>query len=99
VPSGAWPGSGNEQAVAAVGRVGELSRHACRGVFEERFDAARMVRDYLDVYRRLVYGGSERMQSAPRAPQPLALATRNGSGRRGPFRSPAPLLGVLPCVE
>ena len=88
-----------EQAVAAVGRVAGLSRHACREVFEERFDAARMVRDYLDVYRRLVHGGSERVRSAPPAPELLALATRQGLDRRRPSRSQAPLLGVLPCVE
>jgi glycosyltransferase involved in cell wall biosynthesis len=54
-----------EQAVTAVGRVAAMSRHTCRRVFEERFDAGRMVRDYLDVYRRLVQGGSERARSAP----------------------------------
>jgi glycosyltransferase involved in cell wall biosynthesis len=47
-----------DEAVQAVGRVGELSRHACRATFEERFDAARMARAYLDVYRRLVHGGA-----------------------------------------
>src|SRR5262249_41914391 len=42
-----------EGAVRAVGRVGELSRRRCRAVFEERFGAARMARDYLGVYRRV----------------------------------------------
>jgi glycosyltransferase involved in cell wall biosynthesis len=46
-----------EEAVRVVGRIPELSRHACRAAFEERFDAARMARDYLEVYRRLVHGG------------------------------------------
>jgi glycosyltransferase involved in cell wall biosynthesis len=50
-----------DQAVAAVGRVARLSRRICRQVFEVRFDARRMVRDYLDVYRRLVTNGVERM--------------------------------------
>jgi glycosyltransferase involved in cell wall biosynthesis len=42
-----------EEAVQAVRHVGRLKRATCREVFEERFDAARMARDYLDVYRRL----------------------------------------------
>ena len=44
-----------DQAVQAVERVAGLSRHACRTAFEERFDIARMARDYLEVYRRLVH--------------------------------------------
>ena len=41
------------QAVDAVERVATLDRRACRIAFETRFDAARMTRDYLAVYRRL----------------------------------------------
>lgn len=43
-----------EEAVRAAGCVADLSRRACRDAFEERFDATRMVRDYLTVYRQLV---------------------------------------------
>jgi glycosyltransferase involved in cell wall biosynthesis len=46
-----------DAAVDAVGRVGGLSRAACRRTFEERFDACRMARDYLEVYRGLAAGG------------------------------------------
>jgi glycosyltransferase involved in cell wall biosynthesis len=42
-----------EQAKGAVTGIGRLSRQTCRRVFEERFDASRMARDYLDVYRGL----------------------------------------------
>ncbi|HWA99261.1 MAG TPA: glycosyltransferase family 4 protein [Pirellulales bacterium] len=42
-----------DEAVEAVRRVGGLSRLGCRQIFEQRFDAARMARDYLDVYRRV----------------------------------------------
>jgi glycosyltransferase involved in cell wall biosynthesis len=42
-----------EDAVAAVGRVDQLHRRTCRAVFEKRFDAARMARDYMSVYRLL----------------------------------------------
>ena len=44
-----------EEAVAAVGRVADLNRHACRKAFEDRFDAACMARQYVEVYRRLVH--------------------------------------------
>jgi glycosyltransferase involved in cell wall biosynthesis len=42
-----------DEAVRAVEGIGGLSRTTCRRVFEERFDASRMARDYLDVYRGL----------------------------------------------
>ena len=42
------------EAVEAVGRIGGINRHACREAFEDRFDAARMARKYVEVYRRLV---------------------------------------------
>ena len=41
-------------AVAAVARAGTLDRRACRAAFLARFDAAIMVRNYLDVYDRLI---------------------------------------------
>jgi glycosyltransferase involved in cell wall biosynthesis len=44
---------GVEEAAQAVGRLGRLSRRECRRVFEERYDASRMTRDYLEVYRKL----------------------------------------------
>ena len=40
----------------------------CRSVFEERYDAARMARDYLEVYRRLVHAGPELVRPAPQPP-------------------------------
>jgi len=45
-----------EEAADAVRRAGFLDRRRCREVFEERFSAARMARDYFAVYRRLVSG-------------------------------------------
>jgi glycosyltransferase involved in cell wall biosynthesis len=45
---------GLEQAVAAVGRVHELSRATCRRVFEQRFTSERMMRDYVSIYRRIL---------------------------------------------
>ena len=61
-----------KEAVQAVGRVANLSRYRCRSVFEERFDAARMARDYLEVYRRLVHAGPNR--ALPRADHRLQPA-------------------------
>jgi hypothetical protein len=85
-----------EEAVKAVRRVDWLDRAVCRQRFAERFNAGRMARDYVDVYRRLVHGNSESIGPVRRAPEPLWLA-RQFPERRKPTRSYAALLGVLPC--
>jgi glycosyltransferase involved in cell wall biosynthesis len=43
-----------EDAVEAARRVPELSRKRCREVFDQRFTAARMAHDYVQVYQRLI---------------------------------------------
>ncbi len=43
-----------EDAVSAIQRVPELSRKRCREVFEERFTATRMARDYVRIYDQLI---------------------------------------------
>ncbi|MPZ21162.1 MAG: glycosyltransferase [Luteitalea sp.] len=53
-----------DEAVCAVGHVRELSRAACRRVFEERYTAARMARDYVKIYDQVL---------AP-APSPVLIA-------------------------
>jgi glycosyltransferase involved in cell wall biosynthesis len=45
---------GIDESVAAVGRLGELSRERCRETFDERFTVGRMARDYLALYDRLI---------------------------------------------
>jgi glycosyltransferase involved in cell wall biosynthesis len=45
---------GLEDAVEATRRVPELSRKRCREVFDQRFTAARMAHDYVQVYERLI---------------------------------------------
>jgi glycosyltransferase involved in cell wall biosynthesis len=45
-----------DQAVRAVERISTISRAGCREVFERRFSAERMARDYLAVYDRLLGG-------------------------------------------
>jgi glycosyltransferase involved in cell wall biosynthesis len=73
-----------DEAVRAVGRVASLSRRRCRGVFEQRFGAARMAQDYLAIYERLVRMWKPRRKRHPRslAPrdnekQPSCLAWKN----------------------
>jgi glycogen synthase len=43
-----------EDAIEAVRRVPDLSRARCREVFEKRFTATRMARDYVKVYMRII---------------------------------------------
>ena len=73
-----------EEAAEAVERVASLSRHTCRRVFEERYDAARMARDYVEVYRRLVYVGTQPVQLVPRVPGPLSLPAAHRPDRVSP---------------
>ncbi|WP_457256785.1 glycosyltransferase family 4 protein [Pedococcus sp. P5_B7] len=46
-----------DEAVAAVARVGELDRGACRNAAVERFDSRRMVQDYLHLFHEVVAKG------------------------------------------
>lgn len=43
-----------DEAVEAVGKSATLSRARCRETFDRRFTAARMARDYVSVYHRLL---------------------------------------------
>jgi glycosyltransferase involved in cell wall biosynthesis len=43
-----------EQAVAAVRRLGNLDRAAIRRAFENRFTARRMAKDYVGLYRQMI---------------------------------------------
>jgi len=44
-----------DEAVAAVNKVGQLDRAQCRQVFEERFSSKRMALDYTTAYKQLIY--------------------------------------------
>ena len=48
-----------DDAVAAVEKIDNIDRHRCRQVFEERYSARRMVKDYLVAYRTLLDQGIE----------------------------------------
>ncbi len=57
-----------EEAVSAVSLIGNLDRRRIREVFDRRFTAARMARDYVAIYRSLVESG------ARLPPQPVELS-------------------------
>jgi len=56
-----WIVADLEEAVQAVARVPLLSRAYCRQVFEARFSAGRMAREYLQIYQQLLAGGTTRV--------------------------------------
>jgi glycosyltransferase involved in cell wall biosynthesis len=43
-----------EESVAAISRLGEIDRAACRRAVEERFTVERMADRYLELYRRIL---------------------------------------------
>lgn len=47
--------SSEEQALAAIGRIGEISRREVRATFDRRYTASTMARTYLDVYAQLLH--------------------------------------------
>jgi glycosyltransferase involved in cell wall biosynthesis len=70
-----------EDAVRATAHVASLSRQRCRQVFQQRFSAARMARDYVAIYQRLVEAklGAVDLRQAPQRPvngTSVALATQ-----------------------
>ncbi len=52
-----------DEAVAAVGRLSTLDRHAVRARFEQRWTARRMARDYVDVYQRLARASKPQLRA------------------------------------
>ena len=66
-----------EQAVKAVEQVANLDRKRCRRLFEERFTAGHMTRDYLAVYRQVV--GSSGDDSMALTGRPSAKAALGGT--------------------
>ena len=45
-----------DEAVAAIERIGEIDRAACRRAVAERFTVDRMADRYLELYRKLLGG-------------------------------------------
>jgi len=48
-----------DEAVEAVKNIHRLSRKSSRQIFERRFTAGRMAKDYVEIYKRLVQGQSD----------------------------------------
>jgi glycosyltransferase involved in cell wall biosynthesis len=65
-----------DEAVEAVARVPSFDRRRCRQRFEERFSAARMAKDYLQIYEDLIAESKTRGQRAP--------SREPGNGRESP---------------
>jgi hypothetical protein len=82
-----------DEATAAVGRVAALSRRACRREFERRFDAARMARDYLEVYRRLAAGEPSHARGV--GGRAIPLSSDRGPEAVPPHRLAAGVLGPV----
>ncbi len=78
-----------QAALEAAEKVSALDRRRCRRVFEERFTASRMARDYLAIYGK-VLEGSALPQESPLAPRVV-----------GPFPAPrgAPGLARPDCAR
>jgi glycosyltransferase involved in cell wall biosynthesis len=84
-----------EEGARAVGRVARLSRRTCRQAFEQRYDAARMARDYLEVYRGVLHSGTDHTEPTPHAVR-AAPAPAPAPGLGGVARTHALLLGAVP---
>jgi glycosyltransferase involved in cell wall biosynthesis len=52
-----------DEAVAAIGRLGELDRAKVRRQFDRRFTARRMAQDYLDLYGELCQPVAPRLRA------------------------------------
>jgi glycosyltransferase involved in cell wall biosynthesis len=63
-----------DEAIAAIRRIGEIDRRSVRATFEKRFTAARMAKDYLRHYESLLLDNT---RSAPKTARML-----DGSGAR-----------------
>jgi glycosyltransferase involved in cell wall biosynthesis len=66
-----------EQMVAAIGKIGEISREECRREFESRFTAEIMVDRYEQVYRRLIEENRPRLFGRPKETYGQTARTRS----------------------
>ena len=86
------------EAAAALARIGDLSRAACRSAVQAEFSADRMVRDYLAVFRAAVNATTPQHRRVPaiidgrcrRTPPAAAEATTDLASGSSPVGSPAP---------
>jgi glycosyltransferase involved in cell wall biosynthesis len=76
-----------EEAVRAVQHISMIDRGLCRQVFEARFSASRMARDYVAIYQRIL----EEKQT----PKDQGYHLSTGSEPRNPFVVPDPVASNL----
>jgi glycosyltransferase involved in cell wall biosynthesis len=86
-----------EEAAQAARRVNWLDRRRCRQSFEERFDAGRMARDYLEIYRRQLLHVRPSANPARGRCDILQLDVKPSPGSRKRAEAAISLLGALPC--
>jgi len=63
--------SGGEEAVEAIGRIGELDRRQVRAHFEKRFSSRRMAEEYVRHYKALAPRRVPAVESASAIPSHL----------------------------
>src|SRR4029077_5547451 len=68
-----------EEAFAALPSVFSYDRRAVRRRFEERFTTARMAKDYVSIYRRLLEPHTSHGKTQKACPHQLAFNGGNGS--------------------
>ncbi|MBB6307426.1 glycosyltransferase family 4 protein [Xanthobacter tagetidis] len=66
-----------EEGAARIGDIGRLDRAVIRRIFERRFSAERMARDYVAIYQRLVGAAPVRMRRPERGLFKAANGSRN----------------------
>ena len=53
-----------KEAEAALGKLASIDRRRCRAIFDARFSATRMARDYVEAYRKISWAMGERESAA-----------------------------------
>jgi glycosyltransferase involved in cell wall biosynthesis len=79
-----------EESVRAVEKVQHFDRERCRQVFEERFSAPRMARDYVKIYERLVEAKAQPRPGrlakiVKKRPQPAVRASGEAAAQAPPL--------------
>ncbi|HWP43849.1 MAG TPA: hypothetical protein VNO14_11470, partial [Blastocatellia bacterium] len=70
---------GMDEAVRAVEKLSTLDRRRCRAVFDERFTAARMASEYLNIYQRIIESEIAPALHMPARPGAAAAHAATGS--------------------
>jgi glycosyltransferase involved in cell wall biosynthesis len=68
------------EAVSAIEKIPELSRVTIRKMFEQKFTAARMTDDYLDLYEGLLRARSKQFLQTPSTGEPRSYSKKHEQG-------------------